>query len=137
MSSGRTGPNFSLPKSWQKPPKDVPSFGNLPDREPQAKARESDARFRSPALSVQIWKQSRDEPVLRHCSSLARIKIHCQNSAHCECNGQYGSSKERSDTNRRCTALRQGIFKGRIPLNVFCILFHMEKYRPVRPKRKN
>ena len=34
MSSGRPGPNFSLPKSWQKPPKDVPSFGNLPDREP-------------------------------------------------------------------------------------------------------
>ena len=34
MRSGRAGPNFSLPKSRQKPPKDVPSFGNLPDREP-------------------------------------------------------------------------------------------------------
>ena len=37
-SSGRTGPNFSMVKSWQKPPKDVPSFGNLPERESQAKA---------------------------------------------------------------------------------------------------
>ena len=64
MSSGRTGPNFSLPKSWQKPPKDVPSFGFLPDREPQAKARESNARFRSPAHAVQIWKHTmvRNEP---------------------------------------------------------------------------
>ena len=64
MSSGRTGPYFLLSKSMQKTPKDVPSFGFLPCLEPQAKARENDARFRSPAHAVQIWKHSmiRDEP---------------------------------------------------------------------------
>ena len=54
MSSGRTGPSFSPPKRKQKPPKAFPLW-DLPCLEPQAKARESDARFRSPALSVQIW----------------------------------------------------------------------------------
>ena len=58
MSSGRTGPYFLLSKSMQKTPKDVPSFGFIPCLGPQAKARESDARFRSPAGTVQIWKQT-------------------------------------------------------------------------------
>ena len=54
MSSGRTGPSFSPPKRKQKPPKAFPLW-ILPCLEPQAKARVSDARFRSPAISVQTW----------------------------------------------------------------------------------
>ena len=52
MSSGRTGPFFSPPKRKQKPPKAFPLW-ILPCLEPQAKARERDARFRSPAHAVQ------------------------------------------------------------------------------------
>ena len=105
----------------QKAPKDVPSFGNLPDREPQAKARVSDARFRSPAHAVQICELTtvRAEPGLRHCSALARINIHFQKFTLCECNGQYGSPMERSDANRRCTALGKGDSKGGTPLAAF------------------
>ena len=61
MSSGRPGPSFSAAKRKQKPPKAFPLW-NLPCKEPQAKARERNARFGSPALAVQNWKQSRDEP---------------------------------------------------------------------------
>ena len=115
MSSGRTGPYFLTSKSMQKTPKDFPSFGFLPCLGPQAKARESDARFRSPALSVQIWKQSRAEPGLRHCSPLARIKIPCQNSAHCECNGQYGSFRSVATRTAVARTLGRGFSRGLSP----------------------
>ena len=50
-------------KSMQKTSKDFPSFGFLPCPEPQAKARESDARFGSPVITAQILKYAtvRDE----------------------------------------------------------------------------
>ena len=53
MRLGRAGPSFSTAKRKQKPPKAFPLW-ILPCLGPQAKARVSDARFRSPATSVQI-----------------------------------------------------------------------------------
>ena len=115
MSSGRTGPNFSLPKSWQKPPKDVPSVGNLPVESRRRRPMPIRHGLGSPAHAVQIWKQSRAGPGLRHYSSLARIKIPCQNSTHCECNGQYGSFRSIATRTAVARLLGRGFSRGESP----------------------